>query len=164
MCDNKAKRFSEIKISSSDCFAAVRFFFFFLVFFSANELLNGVRPVGAFSQLVLGGAALSAYSTVTIFICIMGWHGNPCRARTASRPFWNPSSFKKFSEAKLCKNDQLFKCTRGDRPDLRSGAPPHIQKVTRSRLGLHLYECKAAATFNPYSRNVLAFKKKKSTI
>lgn len=47
-------------------------FFFFLVFFSANELLNGVRPVGAFSQLVLGGAALSAYSTVTIFICIMG--------------------------------------------------------------------------------------------
>lgn len=48
------------------------FFFSSLFFFSANELLNGVRPVGAFPQLVLGGAALSAYSTVTIFICIMG--------------------------------------------------------------------------------------------
>lgn len=48
MCDNKAKRIREIKISSSDSFTAVRVFFSSPFFSSANELLNSVGSVGAF--------------------------------------------------------------------------------------------------------------------
>lgn len=143
MCDNKAKRIIEIKISSSDCFAAVCFFF--PSFFQCKWASQQCQACRGFFR-----ARARRCSSFRVFLPNRTHMHYRMTRKSMYSGDCEPAILEPLlSEGKLCKNDQLFKCTRGDRRDLRSVAPSHIRKVTRSQLGLHLYECKAAATFNP---------------